>query len=195
MDVTRKGILSSLLNAEIITKKLNANKKVSKDINVNDVRNVLTYVQQINSTQEDSYMIGDRPIDRIKIPGFCAPFILPKSIRFDAGRRGDVDYLVRDVEPSKPILYNEFVESVEKIASFMKADIEWKELTDIRKDVNIFDIYRNSVIEKDGNVDYDGQNPYIPIPISIDPIRSRDRAFTASEMIEDFIEWRLLKLF
>lgn len=187
------NILSKLKDA--VLAKVNSIRKISRKIELPTIEVILKYLDAINALGEFDEILGDMPIDKIKIPSKLAPFIWPKSVRIDTADRGDVDLMVRHDMPKDVPKYTEFIEACDVVAAAMKTSISsYQTVDEIRKNIGFVSVYRNSV-NRDNRVVYDGSNPYYPIPLKFDAVENRARNFSYDEMMADFIQWKLPEIF
>jgi hypothetical protein len=179
-----------------VLSKLENMRKVSKGATKDDVNNVLMYINDINSLGEFDDMLGNKNVESIMIPASLKPFILPLSVRIDTTDRSSVDYLDRPIKSDRGVTYETFIESCDRIFATMKSEItSYVSAKDARMNISLSEAYKHSYVKGNEYMVYDGVNPYVPIPLTIDVYKNGIRNADIMDMLNDFIEWRLIEVF
>ena len=185
--------LNSNLVTDLLYSKLDASKKVSRlPISKEEFQKLMATFDVINNLPWDADRLKDRSLNRWLIPKAFQNFILPSRVGVDISTQS-LDLRAREKVDEDAMSYEEFRNSIDKIYGMMKAQYnDEADIQSLRKAVTISDILSRSMV--DGNVHYDGTNPFVPVTLSMKLMKDWYYNTSFEDEIADYSrEW--VKLF
>lgn len=144
-----------------LMKRLKSMKKVREDDKIlseaiSDILNVINRVNQLGMYDSTIPEWDNRSIDEIEIPSEFSQFVLPSSVRMNAGDIRSKELLVKPSESklSNDLTFFKFNTSVSKLRSVMKRDAKDGLVTigSLRKAVSLSDVLDRFFIVKKGRI-------------------------------------------
>jgi len=175
-----------------ITRKLNSLKKVSKGIEEDDVKKLLSTIDAINSLGEDETEFQNRLLDKWEVPSSLRVLFYPEAVKADITTKLASDVLDReDLKDSlnDAVNYDEFTNICSRIAGLFKKDASFDtSISSMREKVSLLDaVKRQNHI---GHVHWNGDDYFLPLKLRGVELGYKDAYFNAD--VQDVLDELIL---